>query len=122
MTTELVPEILKSQKKKIILWAIILLVVNIILTIIDPYNTSYDLTGKVVSGWEVKRSVFSTLTIGFAIISLILSIFFTFIPFKNIPYGQKYFYFALIIYFALQCIFCLLEAKNLWFSYIHYIH
>jgi heme/copper-type cytochrome/quinol oxidase subunit 4 len=117
MDSETTSDVLAIQRKTLIKWVIILFIVNVILTLVDPYSTSKDITGETVSGWEVKRSVLSTLTIGFVIISLILSSLLTLIPYKNLKYGQKYFYFALIIFFALQCLFCLLEAKNLWFAF-----
>ena len=117
MDSETISDILATQRKTLIKWVIILLIINIILTLIDPYSTSKDITGETVSGWDVKRSILSTLTIGFVIISLILSSLLTLIPYKDLKYGQKYFYFSLIIFFALQCLFFLLEAKNLWFAF-----
>lgn len=117
MTSKLFPDILENEKKTLIKWVLIVLIINIVLTLIDPYSTSKDITGQIVNGWDVKRSVLITLTIGMTILSLILSLILAIIPYKNLSYGQKYFYFALIIFFAFQCFSCLFEVKNLWFAF-----
>jgi hypothetical protein len=117
MASKLFPDIIEEQKRILIKWTLILLALNTVLTLIDPYSTSTDLTGKIITGWEVKRGVLMALTIGLAIISLLLSLVFTLIPYKNLSYGQKYLYFALIIFFVIQCLFCIVEVNNLLFDF-----
>ncbi len=117
MSEQLIPNILKPQTKKLVKWSIIILIINIVMIIIDPYSTSTDLNGEVVNGWSVKISAIFTSIIGIAIISLILSLVFSIIPYKELTYGQKYFFYALVAYFIIQCLFCIIEAKNLWFEF-----
>lgn len=117
MISKLFPDILENQSKQLFKWTIVLLIINIVLVLIDPYSTSQDLTGKIVTGWDVKFSVIKTYIFGLIIFSLILSLIFSLIPYKQLTYGQKYFYVALIIYFALLSISLLFEVKNLWFEF-----
>lgn len=113
MNEQLIPDILKPQAKQFLKWSIIILIINIVMIVIDPYSTTTDITGQVVSGWSVKISAISASIIGIAIISLVFSLFISIIPYKELTYGQKFFFFALIIYLIIQCLFCLIEIKNL---------
>jgi hypothetical protein len=117
MNEQLIPDILKPQAKQFLKWSIIILIINILMIVIDPYSTTTDLTGQVSSGWSVKISAIFTSIIGIAIISLILSLIISIIPYKELSYGQKFFFYALVIYFIIQCLFCLIEAKNLWHEF-----
>ncbi len=119
MSSKLFHPTIENHSRRLIKWTLFLLTLNIVFAIIDPYSKSKDLSGEIVSGWEVKKSIIITLTIGLAFISLFASLVLSILPFKKLNYSQKYLYFSLFIFFIIQCASCLFEIKNLWFEFIH---
>ena len=106
----------KDQMKKILIFSISIFILNIFFTIIEPTGSTTDLRGQTVSGWAVKMSMISTLTIGFSIMSSIIALLVAIIPYKNLSYGQKYLPALLVTFFGFQLLFLFFEIKYLFIS------
>lgn len=114
--TDQILEFPKDLRKKLLIYNVAVLIINVFLTIIEPTGSVTDLAGEIASGWELKKSMFVTLTIGFIIISCILALLVSLIPFKNLKYGQKYTPSIFVSYFGLQLLYLFFEIRYLFQS------
>jgi hypothetical protein len=103
----------QSLSKKLLIYGLAALILNIILVVIEPTGSTTDLTNQVVSGWAIKRAMFVTLIVGFSVISAVLALLIALVPYKTLTWGQKYLPSMLLAYLLLQLLFLFFEVKFL---------
>lgn len=85
--------------KRLLICAIILTIINVFTSLYNPYQTALPPGFKII--------IVTTTIVGNSLIGFILSLFFSFIHYKNLPYSKKYLPTALLIIAIIQliCIF-----------------
>lgn len=118
MINESIQFIPKEKKKRLLIYLISIVIVNITLAIIEPTGNSIDLRGQTVSPVAVKQAVIMTLLVGNTFIGFVLGLVLSLIPYKNLPYQKKYLTASIIAVLILQIIYLIMELKYLISFYV----
>lgn len=100
----------KQKLIKVLILIGIFILINFFLFSITPQRTIVNLDGTLVPKAEMKSLNIRILLMNVPIIGFILSLFFSFIPYKKMKWSKKYLYFSLIIILVLQI---LLATSNI---------
>lgn len=109
--------ILIKKTKRLVVFLVSIVFINITLAIVEPTGTTTDLTGTVVSPSDTKNAVVRLVIIGITVIGFLLGTIVSTIPYKKLSYQKKYLPASLICIFGLQVIFLILEIKY-WFRFL----
>lgn len=105
--------LLKSKINRLILYIVILIIVNFILSIFLKNGEARHLTGESATAEEIKKALLITLLFGITILGFLIGSIASFIPYKELKYRDKYLYFSLISIIGIHFLTLIIEIRNL---------
>ncbi|OFY83035.1 MAG: hypothetical protein A3F72_18725 [Bacteroidetes bacterium RIFCSPLOWO2_12_FULL_35_15] len=103
----------KGKIRRLLIYSISILFINITLSIVQPTGTTTNLQGQVVSSAGVKQALITTLIVTITAFGFILGLILSLFPYKELSYKKKYLGASLISILALQLFYLLMEVKYL---------
>jgi len=88
----------KKRTRQIFLALLALMIVNVVLYYLTPATTKVitNLDGTIAEPEEIRNSAFRAILVGVPILSFILSLMLSLLPYRNMSYKGKYLRFALV--------------------------